>query len=69
MTELCTVADLAAFLQIAIADDNLAALQAVQDATAEIQSYCNQTLAAVAATPTRSTWASGRPGSSCRSCL
>ncbi len=40
----CTVADVAAKLQIEIADDNAAALAAVDEATALIQGYCRQTI-------------------------
>jgi hypothetical protein len=40
----CTVADLAAFLQITIADSNEAALRAIDEATAAIQDFCGQTI-------------------------
>ncbi len=38
----CEIADLAAFLQIEIADDSAAALAAIDEATAAIQGWCNQ---------------------------
>lgn len=43
----CTVADLAAFLQLTIAADNASALRAIAEATAAIQNHCHQTLEAV----------------------
>lgn len=44
---LCTVGDLADFLQLAISND-AAALRAIEGATAAIQNYCHQQLVAVA---------------------
>ncbi len=44
----CTVADIAAFLQINIAADSPAALHAIDRATATIKSFCSQQLEAVA---------------------
>lgn len=44
MAAFCTVADVAAFLQIAIAADNVSALRAIDEATAAIQNYCEQVI-------------------------
>ncbi len=44
MASFCTVADLAAFLQIAIAADNASALAAIQEASAAIQNHCRQVI-------------------------
>ncbi len=43
----CTVADVAAFLQITIAADSTAALAAIEEASAAIQNYCHQQIAEV----------------------
>ena len=40
----CTVADVAAFLQVSIAADNASCLAAIEDATAAIEEHCEQTL-------------------------
>ncbi len=42
MADLCTIADVAAFLQIAIAAGSTAAARAITEASAAIRNYCNQ---------------------------
>ncbi len=42
MADLCTIADIAAFLQITIAEDSAAAARAITEASAAIRNYCNQ---------------------------
>lgn len=42
MAAFCTTADLASFLQIAIADDSEPAARAISEASAAIQNYCKQ---------------------------
>jgi hypothetical protein len=44
MADLCTVADLADFLQIPIADDSAPALAAIVEASAAIRNHCRQQL-------------------------
>jgi hypothetical protein len=48
MSQFCTIADLAAFLQIAIVGDNPSAVRAIDAATAAIKSYCGQLIEVVA---------------------
>ncbi len=47
MSAFCTIADLAAFLQITIPYDSEPALRAIREASAAIESYCGQQLYAV----------------------
>jgi len=44
MATFCTISDLVAFLQVAIADDSASALRAIAEASASIQNYCRQQL-------------------------
>ena len=43
----CTVADIRAFLQIEIEDDDASALRAIEEATEAIRNYCHQTISLV----------------------
>lgn len=47
MAEFCTIADMAAFLQITIPADSEAAARAILEASAAIQNHCRQQLALV----------------------
>ncbi len=42
MADFCTVSDIAAFLQITIADDNASVLRAIEEASETIRNYCHQ---------------------------
>ncbi len=44
MADLCTIADVAAFLQITIAAGSTAATRAITEASAAIRNYCHQTI-------------------------
>ena len=42
MARFCTVSDIAAFLQVSIAEDNVSAMAAIEEVSAAIQNYCHQ---------------------------